>query len=64
MQYFSRYLGGVLTMSEHQRHIVEKTDDLKEAPGRRPHFIATWFGIGLLVSAGITAWVLYIKYSL
>ena len=51
-------------MSEHERHVVEKTRDLKEVTGRRPHPYATWFGIGLLVSAGVTAWVLYIKYSL
>ncbi|KAK7691051.1 hypothetical protein QCA50_006154 [Cerrena zonata] len=59
-----KYLGGVLTMSEHQRHIVEKTVDLKKVPGRRPYPFATWFGLGLLFSAGVTAWVLYIKYSI
>ncbi|KAF8916235.1 major facilitator superfamily domain-containing protein [Mucidula mucida] len=59
-----RYLGGILTMSEHKRHLLEKTDTLNDLSGRRPRNVFTIVGMSVLCSAGITAWVLYIKYSI
>lgn len=51
-------------MSEHRRHVLEKTDVLDNLPGHKPQKAFTIFGVILLLSAGITAWVLYIKYSI
>jgi hypothetical protein len=39
-----RLLRGVLTMSEQERHVIEKTIDLNEEPGRQPRRAWTYGG--------------------
>lgn len=39
-----RLLRGVLSMSEKERHEIEKTVDLNMEPGRRPHKAWTYGG--------------------
>jgi hypothetical protein len=39
-----RLLRGVLTMSEKERHVIEKTIDLNEEPGRQPKKAWTYGG--------------------
>jgi len=55
-------------MGESARNRLEKAgaldSDAKHMKGRAPHWVSTVFGLGLLVAAGVVAWVLYIKYSL
>jgi hypothetical protein len=53
-------------MSERERGCKEQSNelDLGKIPGRKPHKLTTVFGLSLLVFTGVTAWVLYLKYSI
>lgn len=59
-----RYLAGILTMSEKKRLVIEHEGKLGEPIGRKPAKVFTITGISLLCSLVVTAWVLFIKYSL
>ncbi|KIY71911.1 MFS general substrate transporter [Cylindrobasidium torrendii FP15055 ss-10] len=59
-----KYLAGILTMSETRRLALHKTGIHKKVDGRQPKKVFTSFGLGLLATVTVIAWVLYIKYSL
>lgn len=59
-----RLLRGVLSMSEKERHEIEKTVDLNLEPGRRPHKAWTYGGWAFLGASITIALVLFIKYSI
>lgn len=51
-------------MSERKRKRLEDREELPELAGRKASKLATYCGIGILLSMIIIAWVLFIKYSL
>ncbi|KAH7311536.1 major facilitator superfamily domain-containing protein [Stachybotrys elegans] len=59
-----RYLSGILTMSEKKRLVAEQNGSLPEPIGRRPSKVFTRVGFTLACSLIITAWVLFILYSI
>ena len=59
-----RFLGGILTMSETKRMAVEKAGKLGDPIGRKPSKNFTAFGLAILSSLVVVAWVLFIRYSL
>lgn len=59
-----KYLGGILTMSEKKRLVMEKQGKLEDLPGRRPSKKMTYTGLFTLFCLVVIAWVLFIKYSL
>lgn len=61
---FTRYLGGILTMSEGKRKMKMANGDLKDVTGHKPLRFATYFGLALLVCMIIVAWVLFIMLSI
>ncbi|KAF4126952.1 Major Facilitator Superfamily [Geosmithia morbida] len=59
-----RYLGGILSMSEKKRMMLEEEGKLQEPVGRKPHRIFTIVGISIAASMIIVGWVLFIRYTL
>ena len=51
-------------MSEPKRKDLHKRGELKDLSGRQPRNVLTIVGLSVLLSSGIVAWVLYIKYSI
>ncbi|KAJ7626070.1 major facilitator superfamily domain-containing protein [Roridomyces roridus] len=71
----ARYFGGVLRMSERERLVAARRDDGQEKAKleggqekkngklRKPVRMWTMFGVGVMCTLTVTAWVLYLVYS-
>ncbi|KAK7415550.1 hypothetical protein QQX98_005796 [Neonectria punicea] len=59
-----RYLGGILSISEKKRIVLEQEGKLKDPIGRKPAKAFTVVGLTLISCLVVIAWVLFIRYTI